>query len=131
MVTLSYQDLLEWLGYATTDRHPLEILGYEYSTRGARQFRGERPDFLPQVCRIIEASLEEAGAFPRAPGPGVLEDGAYLERRPGGTIALHRNVEVGMSQTARVRTDFATARAAALELVRQLIDPAYLPGSAP
>lgn len=127
MVTLSEQDLLELLGYTATDRHPLEILGYEYSTRGAGQFRRERPDLLSQACRLIEASLEEAGSFPRDPGAEVLAAGIYLERRPDGMISLHRDVEVGIGQTARAHVDFVSPRDASLELLRRLGDPAYLP----
>ena len=127
MVALSDQELLELLGYAATGRHPLEILGYEPSTRGAGRFRRERPDVVPQACRLIEASLEEAGSFPREPGAEVLEGGTYLERRPGGVVALHRSVEVGLGQTARVRIDYPSAREAIVELLRRVGDPAYLP----
>ena len=131
VITLGEPDLLEWLGYSTPRRHPLKILGYDDSTRGARRFREERPNVLPEACRLIEMALAEAGLFPREPGPGVLEDGVYLERRPGGIVALHRSDEVSFSQTARVHIDFGTAREAAWALLRLLCDPAYLPAADP
>jgi hypothetical protein len=127
MVNLTEHDLLELLGYAATGRHPLEVLGYGYSTRGAQELRRERPDLVPQACRLIRASLEEAGTFPRQPGEEVVKEGLYLERRPGGVVALHMSVEVGTARTARARVDFATAEGAILELLRRLGDPAYLP----
>jgi hypothetical protein len=95
MVSLRYQDVLELLGCAKSDRHPLEILGYDYSTRGARRFRAEQPDFVPQVCQLIQMSLDETGSFPRKPGEEILRGGTYLERRPDGVISLHTSVERG------------------------------------
>jgi hypothetical protein len=127
MVTLTYQDVLELLRYAASDRHPLEILGYDCSTRGARQFRQDRPDFVPQVCKLIQTSLEEAGSFPREPSAEVLQEGTYLERGPDDVISLHTSVEISVSQTARVRKDFASMRSAMIELLRRVSDPAYLP----
>jgi hypothetical protein len=118
--------MLELLGYVARDRHPLEILGYELSTQGLRRFRRERPDVFPQVCRLIERSLDEARFFPRHPTEEILNEGIYLERLPEGGIALNRSVEVSISQTARVRIDFASPRAAILELLRLVSDPAYV-----
>jgi hypothetical protein len=126
MVILTDQDLLELLRYTPSERHTLEILGYDYSTRGARQFRRERPDFLPQICRLIRACLEEAGSFPREPSTAVLAEGTYLERRPDGVTVLHASVEVSMNRTAQVRIDFESVDGAILELLRRLADPAYL-----
>jgi hypothetical protein len=126
MVTLTYQDVLELLRYAASNRHPLEILGYNCSTRGARQFRNDRPDFLPQVCQLIRSSLEETGTFPRELSDAVRRDGTYLERGVEDVISLHCTVETGVSQTARVRSEFPSSRDAIIELVRRLSDPAYL-----
>jgi hypothetical protein len=129
MVTLTYQDVLELLGYAASDRRLLEILGYACSTRGVRQFRQERPDFIPQLCQIIQASLEETGQFPRQPSQEVLNEGTYLEKDRDGVISLHKSVEISVSQTARVRKDFASAREAIIELLRLSGNPTYLTGS--
>jgi hypothetical protein len=129
MVTLSYQDVLELLHYSETNRHPLEIFGFACSTRGARQFRQDRPDFVPQICQVIQASMEEAGSFPREPSAEVLKEGTYLERRPDGMISFHSSVEISVIQTARVRQDFPSMRAAIIALLRRICDPAYLPVS--
>jgi hypothetical protein len=127
MATLGYRDVLELLGYVAGDRHPLEILGYGYSTRGVQRFRAERPNFLPQVCQLIEASLAEAGSFPREPGEDVLKEGTYLERRPDGVVVLNTSVEVGISRTARVQMDFTSSQHAVMELIRRVGNSAYLP----
>jgi len=126
MVTLSYQDVLELLRYAASDRHPLEILGYDCSTGGARQFRRDRPDYVPQVSKLIQSSLEESGSFPRELSDQLLKDGTYLERRPDDVISLHRSVEISVSRTVRVSEDFTSMRSAILELLRLVGDPAYL-----
>ena len=126
MVALTERDVLELLCFAESSRRPLEILGYEYSSRGARRFRSERPDFLPSVCQIIRASLEQAGTFPRAPSAALREDGPYLERRPDGGVSLVTSFEVGISQTERVRIEFASMQDAILGLLRRVSDPAYL-----
>jgi hypothetical protein len=126
VVTLTYQDILELLLYADSDRHPLEILGYDCSTRGARQFRQDRPDFVPQVCQLIQTSLEEAGSFPRKPSAEVLKEGTYLERGPDGVITFHSSVEISVSRTAPVSQDFISMRSAIIALLRRVSDPAYL-----
>jgi len=127
MVTLTYQDVLELFRYVASDRHTLEILGHDCSTRGARQFRQDRPDYVPQVCRLIQTSLEESGSFPRELSDELLKDGIYLERRPDGVISLHSSAEISVSRTARVREDFISMRSAMIELLRRLSDPPYLP----
>jgi hypothetical protein len=123
---LSYADLLDLLGYGAGDRHPLEVLGYERSSLGVERFRRERPDLLSEAVRLIEVSLEEAGAFPRDLTPEERAEGAYLVQRPDGAVSLYRGVETGISQTAHGRFDFASAREAIHELLRRRADPAYL-----
>jgi hypothetical protein len=126
LVNLSYQDALELLGYASTGRHPLEILGYEYSTRGMRQFRQERPDVASQLVPLIQASLEEAGMFPREPGEEVLRDGAYLERRSDGVILFHSMAEVSVSRSVRMSISFETMKEAIGELLRRVGNSVYV-----
>jgi len=58
-------DVLELLLSADSDRRPLEILDSDCSTRGARQFRQDRPDYVPQAWQLIQTGLEQAGSFPR------------------------------------------------------------------
>jgi hypothetical protein len=126
MVELSERDLVELLGYRAADRHPLEILGYDCSTRGVRRFRAERPDFLPQVCRIIEASLEETGSFPRDRSPELMQSGTYLENRADGSVALFTSVETGLVTTAQIQICFPSVRQACIELIRRTSQPDYL-----
>lgn len=126
MVSLSTNDVLELMRYQPAHRHPLEILGYEYSTRGRKLFRQECPDYFPQIVALIDASLAERGTFPPEPNEDVLREGTYLERKADGQVTLHTSVEVSISQTARVNIDFPSARAAIVELIKRLIDRAYL-----
>lgn len=128
MASLTYDDLLELLRYRPSGRHPLEILGYECSTRGAHRFRHDRPDVFPQAVRLIRSSLEESGTFPREPGADILAGGVYLEARADGVTALHRDVEVGMGRSTRVRIDFGSMHEAILSLLRLVGDPAYIRG---
>jgi hypothetical protein len=124
-VTLTYQDVLELLLYEESTRRPLEILGYEYSSRGIREFRRERPDYLPQIHALIRQSVDEAGNFPRALNSSTLEDGTYLERRSDGNIRLHFSVETSINSTAQVYLDFTSMDEAIHTLLTRLLDPAY------
>jgi len=126
VVTLTYLDLIELLRIVPTKRHPLEILGYEYSTRGARQFRQDRPDFLPQAYRLIEQSLQETGSFPRNPHPGVDWVGSMLESRPDGRITVFSSAEITVFETIRTRCDFLSVHEAIYEVLRKTADRAYL-----
>jgi hypothetical protein len=122
MVTLTYRDLLQLIGLAPSDRHSLEILGYECSSRGLRQFRRERPDVFPQVYRLIEESLEETGTFPRNARP----DEALLVRQPDGRISLFYSAEISMARSIWAHRDFGSVREAIIETIRLYFDRAYV-----
>jgi hypothetical protein len=121
MTNLSYQDALELLRYENSGRHPLEILGYEYSTRGSNRFREDRPNVVSQIERLIRESLEEAGVFPRE-HPG----GDSLERLAGGVIVLHTSAEISVSQTIPVQYAFASMIEAIYSLIRARGDSVYV-----
>jgi hypothetical protein len=126
VVTLTYRDLIELLRIVPTKRHPLEILGYEYSTRGALQFRQDCPDFLPQAYRLIEQSLAETGSFPRNPQPGVDWDGSMLLSGPDGRITFFSSAEISVFESIRTRFDFGSVQEAIYELLRKTADGTYL-----
>jgi hypothetical protein len=126
VVSLTYQDLLELLRIVPTKRHPLEIMGYEYSTRRTRQFRRDRPDFFPQAYRLVEQSLEETGSFPRNPHPGVDWAGSMLQSRPDGRITFFSSAEIGVFESIRTRCDFDSVQEAIHEVLRKTADRAYL-----
>ena len=65
MKTLSPDEIQCLLGVRPSKAHPLDILGYSYGSEGARLFRAERPNFLPQVVGYIRSVLAGSDVFPQ------------------------------------------------------------------
>jgi hypothetical protein len=63
MKTLSTEDIEFLLGVRASELHPLDILGYGYTSEGARRFRDEHPDFVPQIIAHVQSVLRTAGVL--------------------------------------------------------------------
>ena len=127
MVSLGYDGVLVLLGYGASSPHPLEILGYEYSRRGAEQFRRERPDYTDQAVAVVAATLKEYGAFPREISDELRRSGTYVVKTRGRYV-LHHWIEVSVCAMKRGEQRFLSVGGAARALVRERGNADYLPG---
>ena len=66
MKMLSPDEIECLLGVRPSKADPLDILGFGYSSEGARIFRAERPNFLPQIVGYIRSVLTRSGVFPES-----------------------------------------------------------------
>ena len=121
MSKLTYNDVLELLGYTEPERHALEILGYEHSTRGRQQFDAERPDIQPSLTDAICDDLKRSGVFPRRFGFRRPEYGAFIERRGDDFVLIDRD-----KPSIETRWTYKSAHAAARALVRKRCDHGFL-----
>ena len=80
--TLTEFDALELLCYRSSDRRWLEILGYEYSTKSAAEFRSTEHDIELLLKNLVIRVLNEVGRFPRV----ERTKGMYLTHQSDGTV---------------------------------------------
>jgi hypothetical protein len=85
MKTLSPDEIECLVGARPSSAHPLDILGYGYTSEGARRFRAEKPDFLPQIVAHVESVLVEGGVFPEGANPDNPGFGTFI------TVTEHRS----------------------------------------
>jgi hypothetical protein len=103
MKTLSPEDIERLVGARPSSDHPLEILGYGFTSDGVRRFRAEQPDYLPQIVAHIRSVLIRAGIFPEGTNPDdagfrtfIYSDGAHFR--------VSSTEEVGMGRYKRIST---------------------------
>lgn len=63
-MNLSSDDMLDLLGYKESGRHVLEILGYEYSSKGRQLYSEESPSIGPHLMKYILDNIGVNGFFP-------------------------------------------------------------------
>jgi hypothetical protein len=123
--TLAPDEIELLLQARPNDRHPLDILGYGYTSDGARRFRTERPDFSPQIIAHIGRILRASGIFP-----------AHLDRNnPGSTAFIYADgssfrvsslEEVGVSRDERLSSEPLSEREAILAYIRRVANSDYV-----
>src|SRR5579864_2427135 len=101
MKTLSANEIEFLLGIRGSKDHPLDILGYGYTSEGAERFRRERPDFLPQIVAYVQSVLRQTGVFPKDTDP---ENAGYRTfiRRADGSFTISKMEEIGFSRYERI-----------------------------
>src|ERR1019366_7534227 len=101
MKTLSPDDIECLLGVRACKEHPLDILGYGDTSEGARRFRTEHPDVLPQLEAYVRSVLRAEGIFPKGTNP---EDAGYRTFivADGGSFRVSSMEELGFSRYARM-----------------------------
>lgn len=57
---MTYEDSLDFLGYSESKRHPIEILGFEYTTQGMNDFRSNKPDVIQVLSSVITQTINES-----------------------------------------------------------------------
>ncbi len=125
MKTLSPDKIECLLGIRAFDAHPLDILGYGYSSEGARRFRAERPNFLPQIASYVRSVLAGAGIFPRETN---LNDPGYstLIRADGASFIISGMEEIGFSRFGRFSSGPMSETEAIHEYIRRVSNPDYV-----
>src|SRR5205085_9617598 len=107
------------------DRHPLDILGYGYTSDGACRFRTERPDFSPEIIAHIESVLRASSIFP----PHVDRDD------PGSTTFIYTDgssfrvssvEEVGLARYQRLLSEPMNQKDAIIAYIRSVANAEYV-----
>lgn len=125
MKTLSADDILSLVGARVDDRHPLEIIGYDLTSEGARRFREEKPDFVPQITAHIQEMLSTHGIFPK--DTNLEEPGwrAFIQKTETG-FRMSWVAEVGTSRFDRLQKDYKAADAAIHDYLLEVCNPDYV-----
>ena len=125
MKTLSTEDIECLLGVRATDQHPLDILGYGYTSEGARRFRAERPDFIPQIVAHVQRALQSGGVF--RPDIDVRDAGwRTFIRGDGDAFTVSSMEEIGLSHFERIPSQPMSEAAAIREFIRLAANPDYV-----
>ena len=126
MKTLTANEIEELLGIRTTNEHPLDILGFGFTTEGAARFRAERSDFLPQVKAHIRQQLEASGRFPA--GVDVEDPGhrSFIRKVAIGYL-MSSEEEIALHRYARIVTELASEDQAISAYLERAANPDYLP----
>ena len=125
MKTLSTEDIEFLLGIRASKLHPLDILGYGYTSEGARLFRDERPDFVPQIFAHVQSILRTAGVFPRDTDPRDFGWQTFIHR-DGDSFTVISMEEIGLSRYERITSQPMSEAAAIREFIRLVTNPDYI-----
>ena len=122
MKTLSTKEIESLLGIPGSGDHPLEILGYGYTSEGARRFRTERPDFVPQIVAHVQSILRAADIYPRDTDPGDAGWWTFI-RHDGGSFTISSMEEIGFGRFERIVSEPMSETAAIREFIRRAANP--------
>ncbi len=125
MKTLASDEIEALLGVRPLHEHPLEILGYGFTSEGMRRFRAERPNFLPQLEAYVQSVLARAGVFPEGTereNPGTRT----FIYRDGASFKLSSVEEVGLGRYERFSTGPLSAIEAVHAFIRRVANPDYV-----
>jgi hypothetical protein len=123
--TLAYDDVMHLMGYAKGPASDLEVLGYEKSKDGLRQFLNEAPDIGALLSGVILTDLKNLGIFPREFSSSRPEAyTAYVENAG----PLYAVVEID-KPSVWTKSYFATPEEAATYLVGARVEASWLPRS--
>lgn len=125
MKTLSTDEIDCLLGVHASNAHPLDILGYGYTSEGARRFRAERPDFLPQIAAHVQSILQAAGIFPKDTNPDDAGFRTFI-RRAGASFTISSVEEIGLNRYERITSKPMSETAAIRQYIRQVVNPDYV-----
>ncbi|MEO5917835.1 MAG: hypothetical protein ABIS50_26620 [Luteolibacter sp.] len=125
MKTLTANEIEELLGVRPTSEHPLDILGFGFTTEGAVRFRAEHPDFLPQVKAHIRQQLGVSGHFPERIDAEDSEHRTFIRKVASGYL-MSSEEEIGLYRYAPVVTEFDSEDQAISAYVERVANPDYL-----
>src|SRR5436190_15009869 len=104
MKTLSPEDIEALLGIRVSKEHPLDILGYGYTSEGSRRFHAEHPDFLPQIEAYVGNVLREVGIFPKGIKPEEVGYATFIHAE-GPLYRVSGMEEIGFSRYERISSE--------------------------
>ena len=125
MKTLAPGEIEALLGVRHSHDHPLDILGYGFTSEGARRLRAERPDFLPQIVAYMQGVLATAGVFPE----GAKRDNPEMTTfvyRDGASFKVSSTEEAGIGRYERVSTGPLSEMEALHAFIRRVTNPDYV-----
>ena len=125
MKTLSPEDIEALLGIRASKEHPLDILGYGYSSEGSRRFHVEQPDFLPQIEAYVRSVLRVAGIFPRGTKPQDAGYATFIQPE-GPLYRVSRMEEIGFSRNERIPSEPMSEAEAVRAYIRRVANPDYV-----
>jgi len=123
---MTYQDALEFMGYRERTRHPIEILGYEYTTQGMNEFRSDKPDVESELVSIIKRTFEEHTTFPAEISENLMKNGTYLFLDSKHNVIFSSLEEIGYLKYERIETKCKNITEAALKIIKEKVDPQLL-----
>ncbi len=130
MKTLSPDEIECLVGARPSNVHPLDMLGYGYTSEGTRRFRAEKPDFLPQIVAHLQSVLVRVGVFPE----GINRDDPGFKTfiyTDGTSFRISSMAEVGVSRYERVSTGPLSETEATHEYIRKVANPDYIHCASP
>jgi hypothetical protein len=125
MKSLSPDEIECLLEVRPSKAHPLDILGYGYSSEGARLFRAERPDFLPQIAGYIRSVLARSGVFPEGINRENAGFRAFLYPQAS-AFWLSRVKAVGLGRYERIVSGPMSEREAITDYIQSVANPDYI-----
>jgi hypothetical protein len=123
--TLSEAEIESLLGIRKTADHPLDVLGYGFTTEGQKRFHSEHPNFYPQIAEYVKTVLRREGVFPSdtdVANPGLRT----FIRADGSMFRISTLEETGLSRYERITSRALSEREAIREYVRQVANPDYI-----
>ncbi len=130
MKMLSPDEIECLLGVRPSKAHPLDILGFGYSSEGARIFRAERPNFLPQIVGYIRSVLTRSGVFPEGINRENAGFRAFLYPQAS-AFWLSRMEEVGHGRYERIVSGPMCEREAIKDYIQAVANPDYIDWKGP
>ena len=125
MKTLSPEEIECLLGIGGSSAHPLDILGYGYSSEGVQRFRAEQPDFMPQIAAYVRSVLVRKGIFPKETDPSNAGFRTFIQA-DGALFRISSIEEIGFSRYERISTGPMPEKEAIQEYIRQVANPDYI-----
>ena len=125
MKALSPDEIEFLLGVRVSNEHPLDILGYGYTSEGSRRFRAEQPDFLPQIAAYVRTVLLREGIFPKGTNPGDPGFSTFI-RADGPSFRVSSMEEIGVCRYERMSSNPMTEAEAIHEYIRRVANPDYV-----
>jgi hypothetical protein len=113
------------LGVRASDTHPLDVLGYGHTSEGARRFRTEQPDFVPQLIAHVQSVLAKEGIFPKGTALDDLRHTTII-RSEGEMFVVSCLEEAGVGRYERISTSPMPEGAALHEYIRRVANPDYV-----
>lgn len=125
MKTLKANEIEKLLRVCQTNEHPLDILGFGFTTEGAIRFRAEQPNFLPQVKAHIRQQLAVYGHFPEGAHTEDSEHRTFIKKLASGYL-MSSEEEVALYRYVPVVTEFDSEDQAISAYVERVASSDYL-----